>query len=164
MNALTIVILAFSLLGAVDYVIGNKIGVGREFTKAFSLFCPMALSMLGMIVIAPAIGVWLTPVFEGFYDIFKIDPSVIPASLFANDMGGVTLSQTVGKSETLSNFNAFASNRKLGCEKLCLNVLSCNAVSNCNSDCNCAFTCCNVTDCEKCFVNREHICSYFGKG
>lgn len=55
MNALTIVILIFSLIGAVDYLIGNKFSIGKEFEKAFSLFCPMALSMLGMIVVAPAI-------------------------------------------------------------------------------------------------------------
>ena len=57
MNAITIVVLIFSLFGAADFLIGNKIGAGKEFEKAFSLFCPMALSMLGMIVIAPAIGV-----------------------------------------------------------------------------------------------------------
>ena len=51
MNAITIVVLIFSLFGAVDFIIGNKFGIGKEFEKAFSLFCPMALSMLGMIVI-----------------------------------------------------------------------------------------------------------------
>ena len=48
MNVLTIVILAFSILGAFDWIIGNKIGVGKEFERAFSLFAPMALSTLGM--------------------------------------------------------------------------------------------------------------------
>ena len=72
MNAITIVVLIFSSIGAADYLFGNKIGVGKEFVKAFSIFCPMALSMLGMIVIAPAIGVLLSPFFEGFYNVFKI--------------------------------------------------------------------------------------------
>ncbi len=115
MNALTVVILIFSLIGAVDYIIGNKIGVGKEFEKAFSLFCPMALSMLGMIVVAPAIGVWLTPFFEGFYNIFGIDPSILPASLFANDMGGMTLAQTICKNESIGNYNAFVVSSMMGC-------------------------------------------------
>lgn len=115
MNALTIVILMFSLTGAVDYLIGNKFGIGKEFEKAFSLFCPMALSMLGMIVIAPAIGAWLTPLFDGFYKLFGIDPSIIPASLFANDMGGMTLAQTVCKAEDIGNFNAFIVSSMMGC-------------------------------------------------
>ena len=91
MKFLTIVILCFSILGAFDWLIGNKIGVGKEFERAFSLFAPMALSILGMIVIAPALGVWLNPLFKGFYKVFKIDPSIIPASLLANDMGGMAL-------------------------------------------------------------------------
>ena len=115
MNAITIVILAFSVLGAADYISGSRIGVGKEFEKAFSLFCPMAMTMLGMIVIAPAIGVWLTPVFERFYQLFGIDPSIIPASLFANDMGGMTLAQGICKTEAIGNYNAFVVSSMMGC-------------------------------------------------
>ena len=50
MSPITVGVLLFSLLGAVDYVIGSKLGIGKEFEKAFSLFGPLALSMLGMIV------------------------------------------------------------------------------------------------------------------
>jgi ethanolamine transporter len=115
MNFLTVVILCFSLLGAIDLIIGNKIGIGKEFERAFSLFAPMALSMLGMIVIAPAIGVWITPLFDSFYNLFKIDPSIIPASLFANDMGGMTLAQSVAKSNAIGNYNAFIISSMMGC-------------------------------------------------
>ena len=115
MNVITIVILAFSLFGAIDYIIGNKIGVGKEFAKAFSLFAPMALSMLGMIVVAPAIGAWLTPIFDGFYALFKIDPSIIPASLFANDMGGMSLAQAIAKSKDIGDYNAFVVSSMMGC-------------------------------------------------
>ena len=115
MNYITIVVLMFSLTGAIDYLIGNKFGIGKEFERAFSLFCPMALSMLGMIVIAPAIGAWLTPLFDGFYKLLGIDPSIIPASLFANDMGGMTLAQTISKSKAIGNYNAFIVSSMMGC-------------------------------------------------
>ena len=115
MNGITVVILAFSLLGALDWLIGNKIGVGKEFEKAFSLFCPMALSMLGMIVIAPAIGVWLAPAFEGIYHVFGIDPSVIPASLLANDMGGMSIAQSICVSDEIGAYNAFVVSSMMGC-------------------------------------------------
>ena len=115
MSAISIFVLIFSLLGAIDFLIGNKFGIGEEFKRAFSLFCPMALSMLGMLVVAPAIGVWLAPVFDGFYQIFKIDPSVIPASLFANDMGGMTLAQSICITEEIGDFNAFVVSSMLGC-------------------------------------------------
>ena len=115
MSVLTGIILAFSALGAVDWLIGNKIGVGKEFERAFLLFCPLTLSMLGMIVIAPAVGVWLSPLFDGFYALFGIDPSIIPASLLANDMGGAVLAQSVSKSAQLGNYNAFIVSSMMGC-------------------------------------------------
>lgn len=115
MNYIAIAVLIFSVIGAFDKLLGDRLGVGKEFEKAFLIFCPMVLSMLGMLVISPAIGVWLTPFFEWFYSVFGIDPSVIPASLFANDMGGMTLSQAVCKSAEIGNFNAFIVSSMLGC-------------------------------------------------
>jgi len=115
MSPITIVVLIFSVLGAVDYIIGNKIGIGDEFKRAFSLFCPMALSMLGMIVIAPALGVWLMPFFDWFYAVCGIDPSIIPASLFANDMGGMQLAQSICISKQIGDFNALVISSMMGC-------------------------------------------------
>ena len=115
MNVLTIVILIFIFLGIIDLLLGNKFGIGKEFEKGFKLFVPMAFSMLGMLVISPAIGVWLMPFFEQIYLIFKIDPSIIPASLFANDMGGMTLANEVCKSKTIGEFNAFVVSSMMGC-------------------------------------------------
>ena len=115
MSIITVIVLIFSMLGAVDYVIGNKFGIGKEFEKAFTLFAPMALSMLGMIVIAPAIGAWLTPLFDGFYTLFHIDPSIIPASLFANDMGGTSIAEAIAKSNDIGNYNAYIISSMMGC-------------------------------------------------
>ena len=115
MNAITVIILIFSALGAIDWLIGNKIGVGKEFERAFALFAPMALSMLGMIIIAPAVGVWLSPAFNAFYGAFGIDPSIIPASLLANDMGGMSVAQSIYKSEAIGNYNAFVVSSMMGC-------------------------------------------------
>ena len=115
MNGITVAVLIFSILGAADYLFGNKIGIGKEFQKAFSLFCPMALSMIGMLVVAPALGAWLMPAFEGFYRLFGIDPSILPACLFANDMGGMQLAQSICKTEAIGDYNAFVVSSMLGC-------------------------------------------------
>ena len=115
MNVLTIIILSFSVFGAIDWLIGNKVGVGKEFERAFSLFAPMSLSMLGMIVIAPAIGSWMMPIFDKFYNLFKIDPSIIPASLLANDMGGMSISLSACKNDLLGGYNAFVVSSMMGC-------------------------------------------------
>ena len=78
MNVLTIIILVFSVLGGIDYIFGSKLGIGKEFEKGFHLFGPMSLSMLGMLVLAPAIGVWLSPVFDGFTTYSKLIRRLYP--------------------------------------------------------------------------------------
>lgn len=115
MNILTVIILIFSLLGIIDKLLGNKLGLGKEFEKGFALFAPMVFSMLGILVVSPAIGYFLTPFFDWFYSVFKIDPSIIPASIFANDMGGMTLANTICKSESIGNFSAFIVSSMMGC-------------------------------------------------
>ena len=115
MNVITLVILVFSILGAIDRILGNRFGLGKEFERGFGLFGAMALSMIGMIIIAPALGVWLKPAFEGFYNVFHIDPSIIPASLFANDMGGASLAKEIAKDSEVGSYNALVVSSMMGC-------------------------------------------------
>jgi len=115
MNGITIIVLVFSVIGAIDFLLGNKIGIGKEFEKAFSLFGPMALTMIGILVLSPALAVWMKPIFDGFYHLFGLDPSIIPASLFANDMGGMSLAREIGKSAEIGNYNAFVVSSMMGC-------------------------------------------------
>jgi len=114
MNAISVIVLIFSAVGALDHLFGNKLGLGAEFEKAFTLFKAMALSMIGILAVAPALGVWLGPVFDGFYSLFGLDPSIIPASLLANDMGGMSLAQAVCKTEAVGNFNAYVVGALMG--------------------------------------------------
>lgn len=115
MNAITVVILIFVFLGAADKLLGDRFGLGKEFEKGFALFAPMALAMPGMLVIAPALGAWLKPFFGWFYEVFGIDPSILPASLFANDMGGAALANTVCRTEAIGKFNGYVVASMMGC-------------------------------------------------
>ncbi len=115
MNALTIVILIFSILGAIDYLTGNKYGLGEEFERGFNLLGVMALSMIGMIVISPLIADFIEPAFNFVYTSLGLDPSIIPASLFANDMGGAPLAQEVAKDSSIGGYNAFVVSSMMGC-------------------------------------------------
>lgn len=105
MEFLTPVIIIFAVLGGIDYVIGNRFGIGEEFKKAFTLLGVMMLSMTGMIIVAPFIGSCLSPAFDFIYRTLHLDPSVIPAILFANDMGGAPLAMEIAKSESVGAFN-----------------------------------------------------------
>ena len=114
MNVITMIMLVFSVLGAADRIIGNRFGLGAEFEKGFLLFGKNALSMVGMIVISPWIAEVLTPVFHGIWNWFAIDPSVVPASLFANDMGGAQLAEQVAVDAQLGKFNGLVVSTMMG--------------------------------------------------
>ncbi len=115
MNYLTIIILIFSVLGALDRIFGGRFGLGKEFEKAFMLLGTMALSMIGMIVISPFIADIMKPVSEFFTSVLHIDSSIIPASLFANDMGGAPLAVEMATNEKTGLFNALVVSSMMGC-------------------------------------------------
>lgn len=115
MNILTLIILIFSVLGALDKIFGSRFGIGKEFDKAFMLLGTMALSMIGMIVISPFIADIMMPLSNIFEKVLHIDPSVIPASLFANDMGGASLSVEMAANEKIGMFNALVVSSMMGC-------------------------------------------------
>ena len=115
MDTVTIIILVFALLGALDRVLGNKFGVGKEFEQGFMLLGTMALTMIGMIVISPLIADLMGPVSGFVSEKLHIDPSIIPASLFANDMGGAPLAVEMTQSEKLGLYNALVVSSMMGC-------------------------------------------------
>ncbi len=114
MDILTVIILVFAALAAIDYIFGNKLGLGGEFSHAFMLLGTMALSMIGMIVMAPKLAELLSPVFVAVYDTLGLDPSIIPASLFACDMGGAPLASSVAMNREIGQFNALVVSSMMG--------------------------------------------------
>lgn len=115
MEIIKIIIAIFATLGAVDYIFGNRFGLGKEFENAFMLLGTMMLTTVGMIVISPGIATLLSPVFDFVYDTLHMDPSIIPASLFANDMGGAALAEAVMKERDVGMFNALVVSTMMGC-------------------------------------------------
>ena len=114
MNVVALIMLVFSILGAIDRIIGNRFGLGEEFEKGFKMLGNCALSMIGMIVIAPYLAELLMPVFNAVWRWFKLDPSVIPALLFANDMGGAQLALSIGQNPQLAGFNGLVVSSMMG--------------------------------------------------
>ena len=115
MSAVTVIMVIFSMLGALDRILGNRFGLGKQFEKGFMLLGNMALSMIGMIIISPFLADLLQPVFGAVYDVLGLDPSIIPASLFANDMGGAPLSKEVALNADIGMFNALVVSSMMGC-------------------------------------------------
>ena len=114
MNFVAVFMCVFAMLGALDRILGNRFGLGKEFEKGFQLFGTMALSMIGMIILAPGIATLLEPVFDFTANVIGIDPSVIPASVFANDMGGAPLASQIARDTRLGGFNALVVSSMMG--------------------------------------------------
>lgn len=114
MNTVSIIMAVFALIGAVDRIFGNKLGLGKEFEKGFLLLGTLSLSMIGMIIISPFLAQLLTPFSDFVYNVFKIDPSIIPATLFANDMGGAPLAKEMSQNSDVGMFNAMVVSSMMG--------------------------------------------------
>ena len=54
-QALMFILFAFFALGLFDRAIGNRFGIGKEFSKAMDLLGLMTLSIVGMICLTPAL-------------------------------------------------------------------------------------------------------------
>lgn len=115
MNFVSVIMLVFSMLGALDRILGNRFGLGKEFEKGFMLLGIMALSMVGMIIMSPFIADLLSPAFDWIYNALHIDPSIIPASLFANDTGGAALAKEIAKDSKIGMYNALVVSSMMGC-------------------------------------------------
>ena len=106
MSPISLVMACFSVLGALDLIIGNKLGLGKQFERGIMLLGTMVMSMAGMIVLAPLIAYLLRPVLEFTSSIIPFEPSVVPAMIIANDMGGAPLAMEFASNTQVGYFNA----------------------------------------------------------
>ena len=104
----------FSIVGAVDCIFGNRFGLGKEFERGMMLLGTMALSMVGMIIISPLIAELLRPALLKIAEVLPFDPSIVPATLFANDMGGAPLSAELALNEDIGYFNGMVVSAMMG--------------------------------------------------
>lgn len=86
------VVAVFAFLGVVDKVRGNRHGYGERFNEGFRTMGPLALIIVGIMVISPVIIRVLSPVVSPVYYFFGASPAMFPGSLLPMDMGGYSLS------------------------------------------------------------------------
>lgn len=105
MSAIAVVMLVFSVVGALDYITGSRFGIGKEFERGVLIMGTMILSMVGMIVLAPLIAALIEPALKVVSEkIPFFEPSVIAGSLLANDMGGAPLALELAKNTEASGY------------------------------------------------------------
>ncbi len=114
MNIVSIIMAVFAAVAAVDLIIGNKLGIGKEFEKGIYMLGNLALSMVGMIVLAPVITQLLTTPLAAFAEIIPIDPSSFIGLILANDMGGAQISSDLALSTEVGLFNGLVVGSMMG--------------------------------------------------
>lgn len=87
------VMAGFAVLGAVDRIIGNRFGLGKEFEEGILAMGSLAMAMVGIITLAPVLAALLRPVIVPVYEFLGADPAMFAGTILACDMGGGSLAQ-----------------------------------------------------------------------
>ncbi|QWC25053.1 ethanolamine utilization protein EutH [Bacillus haikouensis] len=106
LNELIIFIITiFAVIGGLDKLSGNRLGLGGEFTRAFQSMGAISLSMIGIISLSPVLADFFMPIITPFYLWLGADPSMFASTLFALDMGGYQLSMEMAKEAGAAEFS-----------------------------------------------------------
>ena len=81
----------FAVLGAVDRILGNRYGLGKEFEEGILAMGSLALAMVGIVCLAPVLSALLKPVVVPVYRFLGADPAMFAGTILACDMGGGAL-------------------------------------------------------------------------
>ena len=85
------VMMIFMVIGGIDKLRGNKLGYGEKFDDAFATMKPMALAMIGVLVMVPIFRMVLEPVITPIYEFFGASPAMFGGTLLAVDAGAYPL-------------------------------------------------------------------------
>ena len=81
----------FALAGALDRILGNRWGLGKEFEEGILAMGSLALAMVGIVCLAPVLAALLRPVVVPVYAFLGADPAMFAGTILACDMGGGSL-------------------------------------------------------------------------
>ena len=104
----------FMALGAVDRIIGNRFGLGEKFEEGIIAMGALALSMIGIICLAPVLAGLLRPVVVPLYSFLGADPAMFAGTILANDMGGAPLAKELALTPEAGQFGGLIVGSMLG--------------------------------------------------
>lgn len=115
MNQILMSIMAMGvILGGADRLLGNKFGYGNKFEEGFRLLGPTALSMTGMICLAPVLADVLGRVIIPLYRAIGADPAMF-GSILAIDMGGYQLAKELAVDSRIGSYAGIVVSSIFGC-------------------------------------------------
>lgn len=114
-NIVLYIITLFFILGAIDYLLGNKFSIGEEFENGIKTMGPLAISMVGILSITPLLSSIIEIVISPIAKNFNIDPSIFSSSFIAIDMGGYNIASNIANSSEFVIFSGILMASILGC-------------------------------------------------
>lgn len=103
-NIVLWIIVIFSFVGGVDKLFNNRYGLGNKFEEGFKSMGGLAISMIGIISLAPVMAQFMLPLLSHLSKLTGADPSVFTSSILAVDMGGYATSVGVAKNLDVAKF------------------------------------------------------------
>lgn len=114
-NDIVMFIMALGIIiGAIDKIIGNKLGLGKELEEGFKCIGSIGFSVIGIISIAPVIADILSPFIVPFFKRFGIDPAMF-GTILANDLGGYSLATGLAEDKAIGMLAGTTISSMIGC-------------------------------------------------
>ena len=117
------------VLGGIDHLRGNKLGLGQKFVDGLNAMGPLALGMAGMICLAPVISSNIKPLAALVYNSTGVDPALF-GGLLSSDMGGYPLAMELAKDPSMALYAGLNIGTTLGCTLVFLIPLGLSIISD----------------------------------
>ena len=115
MNQVLMAVMAVgAVIGGLDRIFGNKLKLGEKFEEGFRLLGSMALSMTGMICLAPVLANVLGKIIVPFYRAIGVDPAMF-GSILAIDMGGYQFAKELAVDSVIGSYAGIVVSAIFGC-------------------------------------------------
>ncbi|MVX58109.1 ethanolamine utilization protein EutH [Streptococcus danieliae] len=108
------IMVLFMIAGAIDKCIGGKLGLSEQFEEGIMAMGALALSMAGIMVVAPLLANLLKPIVVPLYGLVGADPSLFATTFIANDMGGAPLALSLAQDPAVGQFAAYVLGSMMG--------------------------------------------------
>ena len=108
------VMAAFVALGALDRILGNRFGIGKEFEEGILAMGSLAIAMIGVITLAPVLAAVLKPVVVPVFSLLGADAAMFAGSILACDMGGGALAMEMAGSRDAAMLGGVLTGSMLG--------------------------------------------------
>lgn len=108
------IMVLFAVLGAADRILGNRFGLGACFEEGIKAIGVLALSMVGMLCLAPVLADILAPVIVPVFGALGADPAMFVGAILANDMGGAPLAAALALDPDAGAFGGLIVGAMLG--------------------------------------------------